>query len=397
MDRVGIVGASLAGLNAALELRRQGFAGRLTIIGDEPRLPYDRPPISKELLRGEWPVEQADLAFDKAALDADWRLGVRAEGLDAAERWLTFSHGVREQFDGLVIATGAAPRRLPGSALRGVHVLRTLDDMLSLRADLRERRERVAIIGGGFIGQEIAASCVKLGIETVLIEAVAPSQHVVGSRIAHVLARMHEKRGVRVRLGCAVAALEGGDRVSSVRLGDGSEIAASVVVVGVGVTPNVGWLENSGLTIDNGVVCDETCLAAPGIVAAGDVARWPNPRYGVSRRVEHWDNAVRQGIHAARRLLARPGDEAERTPYRPTPWFWSDQYGLKLQLVGSAHNADEVRIVSGSEEEERFVALYRRGDRLIGAFGLSSAGKIARYRRILEGEAFWDDVVSPMA
>lgn len=390
MDRIAVVGASLAGLNAALALRREGFGGKLTIVGDEPQLPYDRPPLSKELLRGEWPPEQADLAFDAAALDADWRIGVRAEALDAGARRLSLSTGEREAFDGVVIATGAAPRRLPGGALAGVHVLRSLEDMLALRADLQAGPERVAIIGAGFIGQEIAASCVKLAIPAVMIEAAAPAQHVLGPDLARLLARLHARRGVDVRLGVAVAALEGSGRVARVHLSDGSNIEASVVVVGVGVTPNTAWLEGSGLTLDNGVVCDQTCLAAPGVVAAGDVARWPNPRYGELRRVEHWDNAVRQAAHAARRLLAKPGDEAERAPYRPVPWFWSDQYGLKLQLVGSAVNAEEVKIVSGSEAEERFVALFRRGDRLTAAFGLSSAGRIAKYRRLLEEEPLWE-------
>jgi NADPH-dependent 2,4-dienoyl-CoA reductase/sulfur reductase-like enzyme len=198
------------------------------------------------------------------------------------------------------------------------------------------------------------------------------------------------RRGVDVRLGVAVAALEGNDRVARVHLSDASSVDASVVVVGIGVKPNTDWLEGSGLTIDGGVICDETCLAAPGVVAAGDVARWPNQRYGELRRVEHWDNAVRQAVHAARRLRARAGDDAEHTPYRPVPWFWSDQYGLKLQLVGSAVSADEMKIVSGSEADERLVALFRRGDRLTAAFGLSSAGKIAKYRKLLEEDPLWE-------
>lgn len=390
--RIGIVGASLAGLNAAIEIRRRGYSGELVIMGDEPCRPYDRPPLSKELLRGEWPEAEADLRFDDSELAADWRLGVRATSLDCELLQVTLDDGSVECFDGgIVIATGASPRLLPGTDLAGVHLLRTMADMRALRDDVARGPCSVIVVGGGFIGQEVAASCRRLGHKVVMLEAAAPAEHVVGRELAGELAEIHRAEGVDVRLGVSVAALEGEERLTGVRLSDGETLAADVAVVGVGVAPNVDWLQDSGLTIDNGVVCDETCLAAPSIVAAGDVARWPNHRYGELRRVEHWDNAIRQAVHAARRLLAQPGEPEHSAPYQPVPWFWSDQYGWKLQLVGSPVHYDEVRVVRLSDDPKRLLALFRRGDRLNAVFGLNAAKRVLEFRRRLEGEVPWDE------
>ena len=394
MNCIAIVGASLAGLNAALALREEGFEGRLVIVGDEHRRPYDRPPLSKEIVRGEWEVARTNLAFEEAHLRAEWRLGVAATHLRAAERVLGFSDGVEEQFDGIVIATGAAPRRIPGHLLGGVHVLRTLDAALGLQADLQAGPQNVVVVGGGFIGQEVAASCRGLGLTVTMVEAMLPAQAALGHAVALRLADMHRGQGVTLKSDCGVQDLQGNGRVSCVRLSDGDKLTADVVVIGIGVTPNTGWLEGSGLFVDNGILCDETCLAAPGIVAAGDVARWPNHRFGEVRRVEHWDNAIRQAKHAARRLLAEEGSAAAVEPYRPVPWVWSDQYGRKLQLVGSTLAHEEVQIVPGDEAGDRFVALYRRGDRLTGAFGMNSAGRILHYRKMLESSPLWEDVVA---
>lgn len=387
---IAIVGASLAGLNAGLELRRCGFNGRLAIFGEEPHRPYDRPPLSKEMLRGEWSESEIALRFEEAELGAEWRLGERVAGLDVEALALRLDDGREEAFPGgVVIATGAAPRVLPGASLTGVHVLRSMDDMRALREDLSRGPNRVAVIGGGFIGQEVAASCRAMGLDVTMIEAAAPSQHVVGHDVAIRLADWHKSRGVDMRLGVSVAALEGEGRLQAVHMSDGSMIEADVAVVGIGVKPNVAWLEESGLTLDNGVVCDETCLAAPGIVAAGDVACWPNQRYGELRRVEHWDNAIRQAVHAARRLLASPGEAEFTAPYRPVPWFWSDQYGSKLQLVGSPINHDEVRIVGNDQRTDRFLALYRRGEELGAVFGINSAKRILGFRRDLDAGLSW--------
>jgi NADPH-dependent 2,4-dienoyl-CoA reductase/sulfur reductase-like enzyme len=393
LHSIAVVGASLAGKTAAAELRRDGFAGRLVVIGDELHAPYDRPPLSKELLRGDRTPEQIALRAEPELATVEWRLGRRATALDAETRTLHFDDGRSEAFDGIVIATGARPRRLPGAALRGVHVLRTLDDALALRADLGRPPARVVVVGAGFIGQEVAATCRQLGLAVTMIEMAAPAVQVLGSLVAQALADLHRSHGVEVRLGVSVEHFEGSERLNALRLNDGSTVVADVAVVGVGVIPNTEWLEGSGLTIADGVLCDETCLAYPGIVAAGDVARWPNPRYGHTRRVEHWDNAVRQGEQAAHRLLAT---HAAR-PYNPVPWFWSDQYGLKLQLVGSTVGHDEVRIVDGTIAAGKFIALYRRGDQLGAALSVANTAKLLKYRRALEGGLAWADALSMAA
>ena len=287
--------------------------------------PYDRPPLSKQVLAGHWDVDRLALTVGVDggidALDLDWRLGTLATGLDLDARQVVLADGERLGFDGLVIATGATPRRLPGSeGLAGVHTLRTLDDCLAVRAELDAGARRLVVVGAGFIGAEVAATCRTRGLDVTMVEALpVPLGQALGEEMGAVLADLHRDHGVDVRLGTAVAGLDGGDdgRVERVRLADGSAIEADLVVVGIGVVPNTGWLEGSGLTLDDGVVCDATTLAAPGVVAAGDVARWPSRRFGELMRVEHWDNAIAMGAHAARRLLAgrrrarrRPGHPA---------------------------------------------------------------------------------------
>ncbi len=393
LNSIAVVGASLAGCNAAASLRDSGYTGRLVMIGDEEHAPYDRPPLSKELLRGERTAAQIALRLHSTSTEMQWRLGRRAVGLDAAKRRITLDDGSEESFDGVVIATGAAARRLQGSDLAGVHVLRTLNDAQALRADLQRRPARVVVVGAGFIGQEVAATCRTLDLPVAMIEMTAPAVHVLGTPVAHALAEIHRSHGVDVRLGVGVRAFEGESRLEGVRLTDGRFIDAEVAILGIGVKPNTDWLCGSGLTIDDGVICDETCLAAPGIVAAGDVARWRNPRYGDLRRVEHWDNAVRQGDYAARRLLAH-GSGATVQPYAPVPWFWSDQYGLKLQLVGSTYAHDEVRIVSGCAAEQKLLALYRRDTRLVAALALANTAKLLKYRRLLETDPSWEQALA---
>jgi len=389
---IAIVGASLAGLTAAQTLRREGYEGRLVLIGAEPHRPYDRPPLSKEILRGEWAVERVCLPLEEG-LDVEWRLSCEALSLDASARVLRLADGTAESFDGIVIAAGAAPRRLPGADTPGVHVLRTLKDAIALRDDLARPGCRLAVVGAGFIGQEAAASARALGLDVTLIEQAAPAEHVLGREIATIIADLHRRRGVGVRLGVAVSAFEGEGRLGRIQLSDGGLVEADVAVLGVGVLPNTRWLEGSGLTLDDGVVCDESCLAAPGVVAAGDIARWPNRRFGELRRVEHWDNAVRQADHAAKRLLAEFG-APDPGAYEPVPWFWSDQYGLKLQLVGSTVAHDEARIVFGSLEEGKLIALFRRGEHLAAAFGLSATARLLRFRKLLEHHASWEEALA---
>ena len=393
---IAVVGASLAGLRAAETLRREGYDGRLVLVGAESHLPYDRPPLSKELLAGEWEPDQIALRkqpYDD--LELDLRLGRRATRLDAVERVVELDGGGdRLEFDGLVVATGARPRTLPGTpALDGIFLLRTLDDCLAIRAHL-ERRPRVVVIGAGFIGSEVAATCRGRGLQVTVLEMLAtPLERAVGSVVGDACGRLHRDHGVDLRCGVKVAGFEGADRVERVRLADGSTIDADLVVVGVGVVPETRWLEHSGLSLDDGVVCDETCLAAPGIVAAGDVARWPNPLFdGERMRVEHWTNATEQGVAAARRLLVDDPGAAET--FAPVPFVWSDQYDVKIQVVGSIRGDDEVAVADGSLDEHRFVALFGRGGRLVGALGFSRPRLVMQYRRLIAERASWDDALA---
>ena len=391
---ITIVGASLAGVRAAESLRRQGFDRPITLIGDEAHAPYDRPPLSKQFLAGEWDADRLALTKPEklAEFDLDLRLGVRAAGFDLGRRRLTLADGDTLDVDGLLLATGARCRTLPGTeGMRGVFTLRGLDDAEAIRFAFDAGPSRVVVVGAGFIGAEVAATARQRGLEVTLIEALPqPLARVLGDEMGAVCAAVHRDHGVDLRVGVGVDAVDAGvdGNVERVRLSDGSVVEAEVVVVGIGVVPNTEWLEGSGLTIDNGVVCDETCLAAPGVTAAGDVARWPNRRFDEVMRVEHWDNAVEQGGHAARRLL-QSDDEAE--PFTPVPWFWSDQYDRKIQLAGRIRPDDEMRIVTGSVEERRFAALYGRAGRLVGVLGFNRPRHVMQYKSLIEnGTSFAD-------
>ena len=391
---ITIVGASLAGVRAAESLRRQGFDRPITLIGDEAHAPYDRPPLSKQFLAGEWDADRLALTKPEklAEFDLDLRLGVRAAGFDLGRRRLTLADGDTLDVDGLLVATGARCRTLPGTeGMGGVFTLRGLDDAEAIRVAFDAGPSRVVVVGAGFIGAEVAATARQRGLEVTLIEALPqPLARVLGDEMGAVCAAVHRDHGVDLRVGVGVDAVDAGadGNVERVRLSDGSVVEAEVVVVGIGVVPNTEWLEGSGLTIDNGVVCDETCLAAPGVTAAGDVARWPNRRFDEVMRVEHWDNAVEQGGHAARRLL-QSDDEAE--PFTPVPWFWSDQYDRKIQLAGRIRPDDEMRIVTGSVEERRFAALYGRAGRLVGVLGFNRPRHVMQYKSLIEnGTSFAD-------
>lgn len=387
-----VVGASLAGLRAAEELRRLGYDGTLTLVGAEPHLPYDRPPLSKDFLAGTTEADALALRrqpYDELGLDL--RLGVRATGLDVDARVVRTDAGDLA-YDGLVVATGAAARRLPDQPdLPGIHVLRTLDDALALRADLASA-SRVVVVGAGFIGAEAAATCRARGLAVTVLEALpSPMVRGVGTLIGDTLAGLHRDHGVDLRTGVGVAGFAGTDRVEQVLLADGSALDADVVLVGVGAVPVTDWLDGSGLTIDNGVVCDATLSAAPGVVAAGDVARWPNPAAGGDLvRLEHWTNATEQGVAAAARLLAAEG-EAE--PFSSVPFVWSDQYDVKIQVVGHVSGDDTVEVVDGSLDDRRFVALFGRGDRLTGAVAFSRPRLLMQYRRLMVDGATFSDAL----
>lgn len=406
MDRIVVVGASLAGFRAAEALRTQGFDGALTLVGEEVHAPYDRPPLSKQVLTGEWEPERTALPSAAQAGDGDgaeafdWRLGTPAVGLDLSTREVALADGARLGYDGLVIATGCRPRTIGGEGVDGVHVLRTLDDAVALRAELDAGPRRVVVIGAGFIGSEVAASCRARDIDVTIVEALpVPLERVLGADMGALVADLHRDHAVDLRLGVGVDGFEsaegtgGVEHVTGVRLADGTTVAASVVVVGIGVVPSTEWLDGSGLTLDNGVVCDATCLAATGVVAAGDVARWPNLRFGGElMRVEHWDNALEMGVAAATRLLA--ADEASAVPYEPVPWFWSDLYDRKIQLAGRSGPDDEVQVVHGDVAERRFVALYGRGGRLVGALGWNRPRHVMQWRQRLTEGMDWADALA---
>jgi 3-phenylpropionate/trans-cinnamate dioxygenase ferredoxin reductase component len=393
--RVVVVGASLAGLSAMETLRQEGFEGELIAVGAETELPYDRPPLSKQVLQGHWESDKTMLRDQTQydGLGATWHLGRRAMALDPAARTVTLDDGEPLAYDGLVIATGASPRWLPGSeGLAGVHVLRTLGECLALRAEL-EGASRLCVVGAGFIGAEVAASARLRGVDVTVLEALpAPLARAFPAELGAACAALHLDQGVDLRCGVTVSGFEGEGRVTGVRLGDGEVVEADVVVIGIGVVPETAWLESSGLTLDNGVVCDSTCAtSAPGVVAAGDIARWPNNLFGETMRVEHWSNAVEQGAAAAKRLLAGPGEAVE---FAPVPYFWSDQYDTKIQFLGRCCPTDEVRVVDGSIEERRFVALFGRDGRLIGALAFNRPRLLMAYRKLLAAKTSFDDAIA---
>jgi NADPH-dependent 2,4-dienoyl-CoA reductase/sulfur reductase-like enzyme len=392
-DPILIVGASLAGMHAAHTLRKEGHDGPIAVVDGDARAPYDRPPLSKQVLAGEWEPDRIVLPAAREDLDLDWHLGRRATAVDLERRTVALDDGETVPFAGLVVATGAVPRRLPHQPdLAGIHVLRTLDDCLALRADLERTPTRVLVVGAGFIGAEVAATCRGRGLEVTMVEVAAvPLERVLGPRLGEVCAALHRDHGVDLRLGVGVDGFDadGDGRVASVRLGDGTAIAADVVVVGVGVRPATDWLEGSGLALDDGVVCDETLLAAPGVVAAGDLVRWPSRRFGERLRLEHWENAVQQGEAAARRLLVELSGAGEPAAFDPVPWFWSDQYDRKLQLAGRSGADHDVEIVIGDVAERRFVALFGRAGRLRGVFGMNRPRHVMQLRSLLvEGASF---------
>jgi len=395
--RVTIVGASLAGLRAAETLRRHGYDGALTLIGDERHRPYDRPPLSKQLLLGTWTPEQTFFrqkdGYEPLALDL--RLGVPATSLDLRGRRVTLADGTWADYDRLIIATGARVRTLPGIAPRpGLLVLRTLDDAVALREALTTAT-RVAVVGMGFIGLEVAAACRSRGVGVVAIESLpVPLAPIVGPTLGETLLAMHADHGVEVRTGVTVTGIYGEPRVAGVALSDGSRVDADVVVVGIGVVPNTEWLESSGLPLDNGVVCNGSGEAAPGVYAAGDVARMANVWYGEAPRIEHWTNAVEQGVHVAEQML---GSADAAASFSSVPYFWSDQYDRKIQFVGRARPHDEMVVVDGSTAERRLTALYRRGDRVVACLTVNQPRALIKYRKLLASHPSWDTALSDIS
>ncbi len=399
---VAIAGASLAGLRAAQGLRDNGFAGSIVMVGEEQHPPYDRPPLSKQVLAGAWPPERTALAAPDAlaAMGLELRLGCRVLSLDAGRRLLSLDDGSELRADGVVIATGARPRRMPGTEDHpAVTVLRTLEDVRGLRHALDEAGPgcRVVVVGAGFIGSEVAATCAGLGCRVTVLEGLpAPLAPALGEDVGAALGAMHARNGVTLR---TRAIVEGIDRPAGggaeVVLAGGDRLAADVVVVGIGVVPATDWLAGSGLTVADGVVCDHRLFAADRVVAAGDLARWQWRHAGEERsvRIEHWETAAQMGAAAGAALLA---GRDQAPPFDPVPYFWSDQYGLRIQVLGRPDPTDEVAVVEGSldAQDGKFVALYGRGGRLTAALAVSRPRLLMAFRPLLVAGAGWDEALA---
>ncbi|MGH3437787.1 MAG: NAD(P)/FAD-dependent oxidoreductase [Sciscionella sp.] len=386
MHTVTVVGASLAGLSAARALREQGYEGRILVVGDEWHHPYDRPPLSKEFLAAT--VSSADLALrtpDDDALDVRWMLGRSAVQLDTSGTAVVLDSGQRLVSDGVVIATGARPRKLPGPRMRGVHTLRTVEDAVALRSALSPGA-RLVVIGAGFIGAEVAATASALGVEVTIVEALsAPLAGPLGTDMGAVCASLHAEHGVKLITSAGNARLAGAGRVTAVRFGDGRELPADVVVVGIGAVPATDWLAYSGLTVDGGVLTDSRCATTiPGVVAVGDCAISRHPGTGELRRVEHWTNALQRPTVAVATLLGRD--------YQPpvsarVPYFWSDQYGVRIQFAGYYRPGDHVEVVDGDTTARRFVAVYRRAGTPSAVLAMNDSKPFNRWRRELATQA----------
>ena len=388
---VAVVGASLAGLRATETLRTEGFEGRIVLIGAEHHLPYDRPPLSKQFLAGTWGLDRVRLCEPETieALGLDLRLGHSARALDAEGHRLELDDASKVEFDGLVIATGAHPRTLPGVGdTAGVHVLRTLEDSSALREATAEPGTRLAVVGAGFIGSEVAATCHGRGASVTVIEVLSVVlEGALGEQIGAECSALHRDHGVELRAGVGVS----GFAVNGVELDDATVVPADVVLVAIGVVPSTDWLDGSGLEVRDGIVVDATLHATDDIVAAGDVARWYDESLGGEVRIEHWTNASEQGVAAARDLLA---GRAHARSYVPVPYFWSDQYDVRIQVLGSPRPDDEVVVVDGSVPERRFVAAYGRNGRLTGALGFSMPRQLMCYRQLLERGASFDEALA---
>jgi 3-phenylpropionate/trans-cinnamate dioxygenase ferredoxin reductase subunit len=369
-----IVGGGLGAARTAEQLRRAEYTGPITIVSDEVHLPYDRPPLSKEVLRSE--VDEVALKprewYDEK--DVTLRLGSAATGLDTAAQTLTLADGSVVGYDELVISTGLVPRRIPSFPdLDGIRVLRSFDESMALRTHASAAK-RVVVVGAGFIGCEVAASLRSLGVDVVLVEPQPqPLAAVLGTRIGELVTRLHRAEGVDVRTGIGVAEVRGEGQVDTVVRSDGTELAADLVVVGIGSHPATEWLDGSGIEVDNGVLCDEAGrTSAPNVWALGDVASWRDPT-GHQARVEHWSNVADQARVVVPAMLGQEVPSAVVVPY-----FWSDQYDVKIQCLGEPEATDVVHLVE--DDGRKFLAYYERDGVLVGVVGGGLPGKVMKVR-----------------
>ena len=382
-----IVGGGLAAARTAEQLRRSEFAGTITIVSDEDHLPYDRPPLSKEVLRSETDDVTLKPAEFYAENNITMLLGNGASSVDTAVQTVTLADGTELSYDELIIATGLVPRRISSFPdLAGIHVLRNVDESLALRREAESAR-RAVVVGAGFIGCEVAASLRKLGVDVVLVEPQpSPLASVLGQTIGDLVTRLHRAEGVDVRCGVGVAEVGGDGRVQSVTLGDGTELEADLVIVGIGSRPATGWLDGSGLEIDNGVVCDDAGRASvPHVWAIGDVASWRDVVKG-QVRVEHWSNVADQARVLVPSLLGNDAPAAVSVPY-----FWSDQYDVKIQCLGEPEATDTVHVVE--DDGRKFLAYYERDGVVVGVVGGGMPGKVMKARSKIAAGAPISDVL----
>src|SRR5665213_1615129 len=391
-DRVAIVGASLAGLRTAQALRSRGFTGPLTLIGDEPYLPYDRPPLSKQFLAGEWARSRIELISEQPAqLDAEWLLGEPAIGLDTATNTVTRAGGQQITYEALVIATGSRPRTLQhlttGQSDR-IHLLRTVDDSIRLAAHLQGS---VVIIGAGFIGSEVSSTALGLGLQVTVVEPQAgPMQRVLGGRVSQWLADRMRASGIELLLDTGVESITatGPENALRLTLSDGSKLKADCLLVSVGAIPNTEWLTDSGLVVGDGVVCDEKLFAAERVVAVGDVARALRPDLGRTVRLEHWTSAVAQAAVAVDNLIH---GRAHARPFTDQPYVWSDQFGLRIEVIGLPAVSDTPEVIWGSFDGSRFALAYRQDGRITGILGVNAVKPLLNIRRRLNQQPTLDD------
>ncbi|HZE34832.1 MAG TPA: FAD-dependent oxidoreductase [Actinoallomurus sp.] len=392
-----VVGSSVAGIRTAQALCAGGFDGRIVIVGEETTEPYDKPPLSKHFLAGTWDAGKVSLLAGRPLDErVELRLGVPAEHLDIARKYVRLADGTRLPYDQCVIATGAAARPSPWTARDGVHVLRSLSDSAALRQDLL-RGGDIVVVGGGFIGAEVAATASRLGGSVTVVDPLPdPMTRVLGPQVGPLLTGIHERHGVRTSFGTGVVSVEGSAGDLRVTLDDGSVLPADTVVVGIGAVPNDGWLRSSGLEISDGVVCDEYCRArgAPEVFAAGDVARWPHPRHGELVRVEHWTNAVEQAACVAHNII-HPDDPVA---YRPVEYVWSDQYDWKIQIAGSPARMSGHHLVGNlaGTKPKAAVAYTDADGRLGAAVTVNWPRALVTCRRLLAADADFTQAVTEL-
>lgn len=385
MSRVVIVGTGAAGWAVAEGLTVGKFDGEVILIGEETEDPYDRPPLSKEILSGTWEPPRAALIAAKrsAPLNPTVHTGVAATSVDAAARTVSLSDGASLSYDHLVVATGITPRRIPAPDLPNVHVLRTMQHSLALHRQLLTGNPRLLVVGAGFLGLEVAATARKLGATVTMVEPIPgpPLANKIGAVAAQRLLANHQRNGVTIHTGVGVAELNTDGSIVRATLADGVDVDADVVLIAVGSAPTTGFLDGSGLTVENGLVCDEFCHAGHNVWGAGDVASWHHVGYEQRMRLEHRTNAQEQGHHVAKNILGA------NAPFTPIPYFWTDQYDFRIQLAGVIPLGVDGEIVEGAPDDDFFVQTYTVGGDLVGALVWNAPRKLAEYRQNLVARA----------